>query len=79
MRRFDFPTAPVVVGMILGPLAEAHLRNGVAIGGGHWGVFFERPMSAFLLGVVAIVLLLPRLMKWLGARRARRQAAVAMG
>ena len=27
MRRFDFPTAPVVVGMILGPLAEAQLRN----------------------------------------------------
>ena len=34
MRRFDFPTAPVVVGMILGPLAEAQLRNAVSIGEG---------------------------------------------
>ena len=79
MRRFDFPTAPVVVGMILGPLAEAHLRNGVAIGGGHWGVFFERPLSAGLLAIVVIVLLLPRAMKWLGARKARQQAAAALG
>jgi len=79
MRRFDFPTAPVVVGMILGPLAEAHLRNGVAIGGGHWGVFFERPLSAGLLAVVVIVLLLPRALKWLGARKARQQAAAALG
>src|SRR5205085_8397499 len=30
MRRFDFPTAPVVVGMILGPLAEAQLRNAMS-------------------------------------------------
>ncbi|HRE18584.1 MAG TPA: hypothetical protein PLW86_16210, partial [Rhodocyclaceae bacterium] len=34
MRRFDFPTAPVVVGMILGPLAEAQMRNAVALGEG---------------------------------------------
>jgi putative tricarboxylic transport membrane protein len=34
MRRFDFPTAPVVVGMILGPLAEAQMRNAVSIGEG---------------------------------------------
>ena len=74
MRRFDFPTAPVVVGMILGPLAEAHLRNGVAIGGGSWGVFLERPMSAGLLVIVVAVLLLPRGLKWWGARQARKAA-----
>jgi putative tricarboxylic transport membrane protein len=50
MRRFDFPTAPVIVGMILGPLAEAQMRNALSIGEGHWGVFIERPMSAFSAG-----------------------------
>ena len=63
MRRFDFPTAPVVVGMILGPLAEAQMRNALSIGEGKWGVFIERPMSATLLAVVLAVLLLPRLMR----------------
>jgi putative tricarboxylic transport membrane protein len=63
MRRFAFPTAPVVVGMILGPLAEAQMRNALSIGEGHWSVFVQRPMSLFLLLVVLAVLLLPRLMR----------------
>ncbi len=61
MRRFDFPTAPVIVGLILGPLAEAQLRNALAIGEGQWTVFLQRPMSAALLALVVAVLLGPRL------------------
>lgn len=63
MRRFNFPTAPVVVGMILGPLAEAQMRNALSIGEGKWGVFIERPMSLALLVVIVAVLVLPRLMR----------------
>jgi putative tricarboxylic transport membrane protein len=69
LRRFDFPTAPIVVGMILGPLAEAQMRNGLSIGEGRWTVFVERPMSAFLLAVIVSVLVLPRLWRVLAARR----------
>jgi putative tricarboxylic transport membrane protein len=63
MRRYDFPTAPVIVGLILGPLAEAQMRNALSIGEGRWSVFVERPMSVTLLAVVVLVLLLPRLIK----------------
>ena len=70
MRRFDFPTAPVVVGMILGPLAEAQLRNAMSIGEGKWSVFVERPGSIFLIVVIVTVLLLPRILRWRAARRA---------
>ena len=65
MRRYDFPAAPVVVGMILGPLAEAQLRNAIAIGEGKWSVFIERPMSLTLLIIILLVLFLPRLFKLL--------------
>lgn len=65
MRRFDFPTAPVIVGMILGPMAEAQMRNALSIGEGRWTVFVDRPMSAFLLAVVVAVLVLPRALKLL--------------
>ncbi len=64
MRRFDFPVAPVIVGLILGPLAEAQFRNAMSIGEGNWSVFIERPMSATLLAVVALVLTTPRLLAW---------------
>jgi putative tricarboxylic transport membrane protein len=62
MRRFDFPAAPVIVGMILGPMAEAQLRNAISIGEGRWTVFLQRPVSALLLAVVIAVLVLPRVL-----------------
>lgn len=69
MRRFDFPTAPVVVGMILGPLAEAQLRNAVSIGEGSVMIFLQRPVSLLLLVAVLAVLVLPRLARyWMGNR-----------
>jgi putative tricarboxylic transport membrane protein len=63
MRRFDFPTAPVIVGMILGPLAEAQLRNAMSIGEGSAMVFVQRPVSLILIIVVLAVLVLPRVAK----------------
>jgi putative tricarboxylic transport membrane protein len=69
MRRFDFPTAPVIVGMILGPMAEAQMRNGLSIGEGRWSVFIDRPMSAVLLAAVVAVLVLPRL--WSALQRGK--------
>ncbi|HET9206147.1 MAG TPA: tripartite tricarboxylate transporter permease [Burkholderiaceae bacterium] len=65
MRRFDFPTAPVIVGMILGPLAEAQMRNALSIGEGRWSVFVQRPASALLLAIVVAVLVLPRVIRLL--------------
>jgi len=74
MRRFDFPTAPVVVGMILGPLAEAQLRNAMSIGEGSAAVFFQRPMSIVLIVIVVAVLILPRLAKRMSERKLAKLA-----
>jgi putative tricarboxylic transport membrane protein len=70
MRRFDFPTAPVVVGMILGPLAEAQMRNALSIGEGSWKVFIERPASVVLIAIILAVLIVPRIVRRVSARRA---------
>lgn len=69
MRRFDFPAAPVIVGMILGPMAEAQLRNAMSIGEGRWTVFIERPLTAGILATCVLVLVLPRLLHWRAQRR----------
>jgi putative tricarboxylic transport membrane protein len=65
VRRYDIPSAPIIVGMILGPMAEAQMRNALSIGEGRWTVFVERPVSAILLAIIVSVLLLPRLVKLL--------------
>lgn len=61
MRRFDFPTAPVVIGMILGPMAEQAMRQALTISQGDWTVFLTRPISLALLVIAAFALLGPRL------------------
>ncbi|HET9903595.1 MAG TPA: tripartite tricarboxylate transporter permease [Xanthobacteraceae bacterium] len=75
MRRFDFPTAPVIIGMILGPLAEQNFRQAMTISDGDWTVFLTHPLSAALLALAALALLAPRLYAALVA--ARRREAVA--
>ena len=67
MRRFGFPAAPVIVGMILGPMAEKQLRNALSISQGDWSVFLTRPLCLALVVLVVAVLLLP-----LWHRRIRR-------
>jgi putative tricarboxylic transport membrane protein len=79
MRRFDFPAAPVIVGMILGPMAEAQLRNAMSIGEGRWSVFFERPLSATILGICVLVLLMPHLLRRRALRQQLRQEQLAAG
>jgi putative tricarboxylic transport membrane protein len=71
MRRFDFPTAPVVIGMILGPMAEQAMRQALTISQGDWSTFVTRPVSVCILALALIALAGPRL--WgLVARRLER-------
>jgi len=64
MRRFDFPVAPAVIGMILGPMAEQQFRRALAISQGDPAIFITHPLSAILLLAAALVLLLPPLVRW---------------
>ena len=71
MRRFDFPTAPVIIGMILGPLAEAQFRRAMTIANGDWTVFFTHRLSLTLLILAAIGLFGPMIWSWIERRRLR--------
>src|SRR6478735_4911435 len=70
MRRFDFPVAPVVVGLILGPIAEAQLRRAMSISLGDPMALVQSPISATLLAVALIALLAPFVLKGLGRFKA---------
>ena len=56
MQRSDYPIAPLVLGAILGPLAENYFRTAMISSGNDWTVFFTRPISGALMAVLCLVL-----------------------
>jgi putative tricarboxylic transport membrane protein len=46
LRRFGYPIAPLVIGLILGPMAEAQLRRALQLSQGDLGALFTRPFAA---------------------------------
>jgi putative tricarboxylic transport membrane protein len=72
MRRYDIPVAPVIVGMILGPLAESQFRRALSISQGDLSVFVTQPISAGVLLVAALTVIVPPLLRRASARRAAR-------
>jgi putative tricarboxylic transport membrane protein len=71
MRRYDFPTAPVIIGMILGPLAEQNFRQSMTISAGDWTVFFTRPLSLTILIIAFLLVAVPQLYGFLKERQRR--------
>ena len=53
LRKLDFETAPIVLGVVLAPMIELALRQSLAMSDGHYAIFFQRPIAATLL-VVAL-------------------------
>jgi TctA family transporter len=50
--------APLLLGFILGPMMEEHLRRALLLSRGNWGTFLERPLSAGLLATAGLLLLM---------------------
>ena len=71
MRRFDFPAAPLIVGLILAPMAEQSMRQALTISMGDWTTFVTRPLSGSLLGIAVLLLAGPPLWRSLRKNPAR--------
>jgi putative tricarboxylic transport membrane protein len=70
----DFPAAPLVLGVILGPMLENNLRRALTASNGDYAIFLTRPVSAILLVVAALWILVPIVLRRLG-----RQVVVGEG
>jgi putative tricarboxylic transport membrane protein len=73
MRCWDYPVAPMIVGLILGPMAESQFRRALQISLGDSLVFFKNPGSATLLALALLALAAPLLFK--GLRKFRGEDA----
>ncbi|MBL8690833.1 MAG: tripartite tricarboxylate transporter permease [Rhodospirillaceae bacterium] len=71
LYRFGFEPAPLLLGFVLGRLMEEKLRQALVISRGNLMVFVERPVSAVLLALAAVILVIAVL----PAMRARREKA----
>lgn len=70
MKRTGFPPGPVVLGLLLGPLAEANLRRALIIDGP--SIFLARPIALILLLLAVLAVVAPRIAQ---QRKNRRGAA----
>jgi putative tricarboxylic transport membrane protein len=72
MRAFGFSAAAMVLGMVLGVMAESEMRRSLIISHGSWTIFVTRPVTAGLLLLTLGVLVYPLVSGAIRRRRSRR-------
>jgi TctA family transporter len=66
------PLAPLILGLILGPMVEENLRTGLINSDGSWLPFFARPICAVLAAMMAFSLIVLPVIRWLRQTRHAR-------
>ncbi|MGP6174202.1 tripartite tricarboxylate transporter permease [Corynebacterium sp. A21] len=70
-RRYEIPLAPVMIGVILGPLAETSFRNALLSSGGEYAILITSPITWTLYGLMLVVLVAAGYKHYSNARRHR--------
>ena len=68
LRRFGYPITPLILGAILGPMAEGQFRTSMQLSQGDPGIFISTPFTAIIYTLMAISLLWPLIWKALKPR-----------
>ena len=69
LRKLDYPLAPAVLAIVLGPIAEPTLRQSLLLSSGDPSIFFTRPIAGPITIIAIILILLPLIKVILGRRR----------
>ncbi|MDA8126919.1 MAG: tripartite tricarboxylate transporter permease [Deltaproteobacteria bacterium] len=73
MKKLGYPPAPMVLALVLGNTLESAFRQSLQMSQGNLGIFFERPLSAFLMVAAFIMALFPLFM--MGYRALKKRLA----
>lgn len=57
LRRMDFQLVPILLGIVLGPLAEKNFRRALVLSDGSLSIFFTRPISCLFIAIAIISVL----------------------
>jgi putative tricarboxylic transport membrane protein len=63
MRKYSYPAPPMILGLILGPMAEQNLNRGLIVAGNSWTFLFASPISTTFVFLSVLALGLPLLAK----------------
>jgi putative tricarboxylic transport membrane protein len=74
INRFGFPKPPLVIALVLGPIAEVNLRNALTLSGGSYMTFITRPISAFFLFFSLCTFLTPLIRDFMDKRKQAKTA-----
>jgi putative tricarboxylic transport membrane protein len=69
-EKADYPLGPMVLGVILGPIAEVQIRRGLTASNGSFMPLITRPVSLIFLILAVFVLIYPYYQRW---RRKRKR------
>lgn len=58
-RMRDFPASPIVLAMIMGPMAESNFRRSLALYNGNIDFLYSRPITLILLSIALLTVLVP--------------------
>jgi putative tricarboxylic transport membrane protein len=58
LRKFDFETAPMVLGVVLAPIIDVSFRQSLAMSDGNYSIFIDRPVSTLFLSAAVVMILL---------------------
>jgi putative tricarboxylic transport membrane protein len=78
LRRSEFPIAPVILGVILGPLMEAQFRRTLIVSDGDLSALFSRPLSLGLMVLAVLAIGLPYVPALVGRLRGQRVGRLAL-
>ena len=59
LRILDYPLAPAVLAIVLGPIAEPKLRQSLLLSDGDFSIFFTRPIAGPITVIAILLILLP--------------------
>ncbi|MGI9305547.1 MAG: tripartite tricarboxylate transporter permease [Gammaproteobacteria bacterium] len=71
LRKLNYPVAPAVLAIVLGPLAERSLRQSLIAEQGNVLVFVERPLSATVLAIALLMFVLPLIQSFMRKKSAQ--------
>jgi putative tricarboxylic transport membrane protein len=69
VKVYGYPLAPLIIGLVLGPLTEVNLARSLMMSQGSFAIFMERPLSMVLLLASLVAIIIPLARQLMGRQR----------